>query len=358
MIHFRGADHSWPLLTMRLVLQAVALLATVIGLAKASALSESHADSEINEISISTRVVVSEAEPHPELEGAGPNEAEGLKLFELLPSTLRAKLELTSERNASFRTLLTKVKRTVISHRPRAGETLILAGETVQAAFQRIGVQTRVASRVQVVALPASDERGLRSLLKKRIEQSCEPCAVELSGLQIPQIDYSRVKALRGLDQVISLRGPFTHPLDVEWIDDTTSRVFLVGRAELDQEVLLLKRPVTAGEQVVPEHLEKVKRRMTFSRGHLTDPNEVIGFVYSRSLGAGEILRKDVLKKEIVIRNGEPVRVHYVTENFEIAADGVAAGQGAIGDRLSVRVGSSGKTVGAIVRGRGRVDVQ
>ena len=337
---------------------AVLASASIVAASAGTSAQSAHSVSQIPMLSIAARVAIqalampnNPSERSAEMSGASDQE---LTLWDLLSESQRAQLR----NQIASRSIEKKLRAAALSHRPKLGEALNLAGDAVQAAFSQAGISVRVASRVQIVALAATHEKGLQHALKAQVEKACSPCIVTLTGLAIPAIDFNRLVTLNGLEQPQPLRGPFNHPIDVEFEDGTRKRLFISGRAEIDQHVLVSKAPVLAGESASASDVELALRRTTFSRNYLTDFKDLEGTVFTRALSPGDMIVKESLKKEIVVKNGESVRVRFVADAFEIYTDGVANGQGAVGDRLSVRVGSLEKVVTAVVRGRGHVEVQ
>lgn len=100
--------------------------------------------------------------------------------------------------------------------------------------------------------------------------------------------------------------------------------------------------------------------RDTTARGFVSplDSNVVAaGWVTRRSIAAGEILRAPAVEAPAVVTANSPVQVEFADKNVMLTIRGVAARNGAVGERVPVRT-EHGKRIEATVVAPGRVKVQ
>jgi flagella basal body P-ring formation protein FlgA len=90
--------------------------------------------------------------------------------------------------------------------------------------------------------------------------------------------------------------------------------------------------------------------------GVLTREEAAVGQVLRVSLGAGQALRADLLKRESVIRTGQQVKLISRGAGFAVSTDGQAMNNAADGQLARVRT-SAGQTISGIARAGGMVEV-
>src|SRR5512135_3250817 len=91
--------------------------------------------------------------------------------------------------------------------------------------------------------------------------------------------------------------------------------------------------------------------------GILTDPAQAIGKTLKFAIGAGQVLRQDMLRAPFVVLQGRTTDVRVRSESFTIRASGQALNNGAAGENVQVRM-PSGQVVSGMAAADGSVDVQ
>lgn len=82
-----------------------------------------------------------------------------------------------------------------------------------------------------------------------------------------------------------------------------------------------------------------------------------IGWVTRRAINAGEVLRAPAVEAPSVVNANTPVEVEFADKNVTLTLRGVAARNGAVGERVPVRTESGRRLEGTVVApGRVRVN--
>lgn len=81
----------------------------------------------------------------------------------------------------------------------------------------------------------------------------------------------------------------------------------------------------------------------------IKDPLLIVGKAVRSTLPEGSLLRESQLQAPIVVKMNQPVRVLVVGGGFNVGSDAMSLSNGAIGDRVNVRV-PSGKVISGVVQ--------
>ncbi len=90
--------------------------------------------------------------------------------------------------------------------------------------------------------------------------------------------------------------------------------------------------------------------------GILTDPAQAIGKTLKFAIGAGQVLRQDMLRSPFVVFQGKTADVRVRGESFTVRASGQALNNGSAGENVQVRM-PSGQVVSGTVASDGIVEV-
>ncbi|CAH1905908.1 Flagellar basal-body P-ring formation protein flgA [Candidatus Nitrotoga sp. HW29] len=91
--------------------------------------------------------------------------------------------------------------------------------------------------------------------------------------------------------------------------------------------------------------------------GILTDPLQAIGKILKYSVGAGQVLKQDMLHVPYVVKQGQTVQIQIEKQGFKIHADGQALSNAAEGQTVQVKT-SSGQVVSGVVQQDGAVSIR
>lgn len=103
---------------------------------------------------------------------------------------------------------------------------------------------------------------------------------------------------------------------------------------------------------------------ITFANGNLanlpsgiyTDASQVIGLIVGTSLTAGSVLRQDLLRSPLAIKQGQSVRIITSGAGFVVGAAGYALSDASVGQLVQVRA-SNGNVVSGVAKSNGEIEV-
>lgn len=89
----------------------------------------------------------------------------------------------------------------------------------------------------------------------------------------------------------------------------------------------------------------------------LTDPKQALGQVLRHGIGAGQVLRENMLRPPYSVIQGHAVQLAVQGNGFSIGSEGVALNNAGDGQAVRVRVGSK-RVIGGIARANGTIAVE
>lgn len=127
---------------------------------------------------------------------------------------------------------------------------------------------------------------------------------------------------------------------------------------EVSAQYVITARPMSQGETVRTQDLATMRGDLArLPAGIVVDPQQAIGQQLAMSLGAGQPLRRDMLRQPHVIAQGQGVKLVSEGPGFRVSTEGRALGNAADGQLVQVR-GPSGQTISGIARSGGIVEVR
>ncbi|SFN23475.1 flagella basal body P-ring formation protein FlgA [Formivibrio citricus] len=116
-------------------------------------------------------------------------------------------------------------------------------------------------------------------------------------------------------------------------------------------------RPLAAGQEIREGDLAPQQGDLAALPGSVVlDPSRAIGRTLNSPVAAGNPLRQEMLRAQIVIRQHQKVRLIFRSGDIEVVNEGTALGNAAEGQPVRVKV-SNGQTVQGIARADGSVDM-
>jgi flagella basal body P-ring formation protein FlgA len=85
--------------------------------------------------------------------------------------------------------------------------------------------------------------------------------------------------------------------------------------------------------------------------------NELNGFIASRYIPAGGPVMRNMIKKKIIVTNGEQVELLYRRGTVLMYSEGLALENGGVGDVISVKAKFSDKKLKGIIMGGNRIEI-
>lgn len=127
---------------------------------------------------------------------------------------------------------------------------------------------------------------------------------------------------------------------------------------EVSAEYVVTARPIGQGETLGLQDLITMRGDLArLPAGIVIDPQHAVGKQVAMSLGAGQPLRRDMLRRPNVISNGQGVKLVSEGPGFRVSTEGRALANAAEGQTVQVRA-PSGQTVSGIARSGGIVEVR
>ena len=134
--------------------------------------------------------------------------------------------------------------------------------------------------------------------------------------------------------------------------------VYTSVTVEVSAEYVITARPMGQGETVSVQDLTTMRGDLArLPAGIVVDPQHAVGKQLAMSLGAGQPLRRDMLRQPNVIAQGQGVKLVSEGPGFRVSTEGRALGNAADGQLVQVRA-PSGQTVSGVARSGGIVEVR
>lgn len=116
-------------------------------------------------------------------------------------------------------------------------------------------------------------------------------------------------------------------------------------------------RPLPSGHEIREEDIKPQQGDLaTLPGAVILEPGRALGRILNSPIAAGNPLRQEMLRGQIVIRQHQKVRVIFRSGEFEIVNEGTALANALEGQPVRVKV-SNGQTIQGIAREDGSVDV-
>jgi flagella basal body P-ring formation protein FlgA len=135
-------------------------------------------------------------------------------------------------------------------------------------------------------------------------------------------------------------------------------RHYLAVRVRAIETVVVAARPLARTHVIGPADLALAPRDVgALPAGWFRSPDEAVGRVVTRPVGAGEALVPAVTRAEPVVRRGQEVTVMARAGGLLVRTKGVALGDAGVAERVRVRNPASERQFEAVVRSAGTVEV-
>lgn len=134
--------------------------------------------------------------------------------------------------------------------------------------------------------------------------------------------------------------------------------IYATVQVDISADYVVTARPIAQGESIGLHDVSTMRGDLArLPAGVIVDPAQAVGRQLAMSLGAGQPLRRDMLRQPHVIAQGQGVRLVSEGPGFRVSTEGRALGNAAEGQLVQVRA-PSGQTVSGIARSGGVVDVR
>ncbi|RFC37145.1 MAG: flagella basal body P-ring formation protein FlgA [Candidatus Nitrotoga sp. LAW] len=132
--------------------------------------------------------------------------------------------------------------------------------------------------------------------------------------------------------------------------------LFVPVQIKVSANLLITNRSLQQGYVLRAEDIGNQKSELA-QTGILTDPLQAIGKVLKFSVGAGQVLKQDMLRAPYAVRQGQIVQIQVERQGFKIHADGQALSNAAEGETVQVKT-VSGQVVSGVVQPDGAVNIR
>jgi flagella basal body P-ring formation protein FlgA len=255
----------------------------------------------------------------------------------------------------------------LVGSAPLAGSTRPLALETIGVYLRRAGVDpqsvhlggapTARVTRASTVVTGAEIETAAReAALAQEPDQAAITlsCAHQPADVKVPQgkvaLDPQLIGPARGASRLVRV------VISVDGKRITGSTVSL--RVERSGDVLVAARDVERGEALTADAFVVQPRDIIRMLGTpVSDPADLEGCRAKLHVSAGTVLTTQMLERIPVIRRGDPVTVTLRMGAVRVTLTGIARGDAAIGDSVTVLNPASKRQLSARATGKGAAEV-
>ncbi|HUT26032.1 MAG TPA: flagellar basal body P-ring formation chaperone FlgA [Sumerlaeia bacterium] len=262
----------------------------------------------------------------------------------------------------------------VLGQSPGLGYRLTPHPRQIAASLERLGVTSAEASlsfpkqmaierEVQEVNLVPFEGR-IRDEVIAQLASQADPGRVIVERIQLPP-SVTLVAGILShrLDLRLPRRSVGSTSFVLELLVDGVSQKKFAGSLLVDREIDVLEatRAMKRGEVIRRGSLpvRKSARRLSQIRGAPLAEEDLSDMLrLSRDVGAGDALTWSCVKRQTLVKRGQPVRmVLQSAGGLYVATVGRARADGALGDTIEVENSSSGKRILAVVAGNQVVQV-
>jgi flagella basal body P-ring formation protein FlgA len=268
----------------------------------------------------------------------------------------------TSDRDEVMRHL----KAVVLTDRPSVGEERTFSQEGLEAivgeASRRLEtagftVEWKIPRRSHVLRKNSFSRDLVSAELIREFASQCQGCEVVLRRIDWPKTEGLAIQSWRLVIRNEKPRGSFAVPIEFE-LAAGKKTLMLTGQVDLFAEVPVTTRSIQGLERLAPADYKTERRNITYSFDAPASPHELAASVASRPLAVGETIWKSTVRREQVLRFGDPVRVQIGGETYSVSSEGIAQGPAALGDTVRVKVGKSQKLLSGILKEKGLVEIE
>ena len=131
--------------------------------------------------------------------------------------------------------------------------------------------------------------------------------------------------------------------------------IFLQANIKVSVDMLVAKRPLAQNTVLGMDDFSFQNGELG-QPGILTDPAQAVGKTLKFGIGAGQVLRLDMLRAPFVVLQGNSTEVQVRSAGFSIRSSGQALNNGSAGQIVQVRM-SSGQVLSGAAAADGSVEV-
>lgn len=133
--------------------------------------------------------------------------------------------------------------------------------------------------------------------------------------------------------------------------------IYVPVLVKVSGNALVAARPIPTGQALSAEDVQVQTRDLTaFPGSQMANPDQVVGKTAAASIKAGDVIRPELLRSPLAIKQGQQVILIAQGAGFKVSSEGQAMGNASIGQVVAVKT-RSGQTIKGIARNDGVVEV-
>jgi len=132
--------------------------------------------------------------------------------------------------------------------------------------------------------------------------------------------------------------------------------VFVQANIKVSADLLIANRPLSQGLILSADDFS-VQSGELGQPSILTSPEQAIGKTLKFAIGAGQVLRLDMLRPDFVIKQGQTVRLYARASGFVVSSEGQALNDATEGQSVRIKT-ASGQTISASANKDGSAEVR
>ena len=145
--------------------------------------------------------------------------------------------------------------------------------------------------------------------------------------------------------------------IHVRCVDGAAWAINVPVKVSLQSTYYVAARPLASGKQIEPGDMVPQQGDLADLPGSvILDPAQAVGRTLNSAIASGGVLRSEMLRAAMVIRQNQRVKIIYHEGNIEVSNEGVALQSAAEGQPVQVRVGTK-QIVQGIARNNGVVEI-
>ena len=303
---------------------------------------------------------------------AGP--AQAADVVVTLPASASSRgLEILARDVAAVRgedpEIVRRVAAASLGYAPAPGYARVLRADLVEASLRRslpgVDLEVRGAPRCrvtpEVTTVTAQEIAAKASEAMRAALAGVDAEAVPEGGvtdLQVPVGDGElRLVASAGDGPLV----PGLRPVEVQvWLGPKLYRTLHVPfRLSVWQRRAVLRRALNVGDALRPDLFEVKRIPVRDSSGlQALEPDMIAGAIAVRPLGEGSFVTEHDVHRRVVIEQGDQITVRVTKGSVAVQDVAIAEGAGRMGERVVVRLRSTGRQLVAVVRGPQLAEVE
>ncbi len=131
--------------------------------------------------------------------------------------------------------------------------------------------------------------------------------------------------------------------------------LFVPVQVTVSVDMLITTKPFPQGHVLRAEDLSSQNGELA-QTDILTDPLQAIGKILKNGVGAGQVLKQDMLRAPYAVTQGQTVQLQVAGAGFSISSEGHALGNAAAGQAVQVRT-ASGQVISGTAQPDGIVEI-